>query len=106
MTLLNVLMDLKKCCNHPFLFDSAEDSYRGAGAGGGDEATRLVVTSGKMVLLDKLLTRLKATGHRVLIFSQASRLAAAQPLLPSRREHAQQQHGGRGANACEWNVPS
>eukprot|EP00889_Picochlorum_renovo_P004459 jgi/Picre1/31489/NNA_006841.t1 len=30
----------------------------------------LVVTSGKMVLLDKLLGRLKETGHRVLIFSQ------------------------------------
>jgi chromodomain-helicase-DNA-binding protein 1 len=31
---------------------------------------RLVVASGKMVLLDKLLRRLKDTGHRVLIFSQ------------------------------------
>ena len=31
---------------------------------------RLILTSGKMVLLDKLLKRLKETGHRVLIFSQ------------------------------------
>ena len=31
---------------------------------------RLILTSGKMVLLDKLLRRLKETGHRVLIFSQ------------------------------------
>lgn len=31
---------------------------------------RLIVTSGKMVLLDKLVRRLRATGHRVLIFSQ------------------------------------
>ena len=30
---------------------------------------RLVRTSGKMVLLDKLLTRLKTAGHRVLLFS-------------------------------------
>jgi hypothetical protein len=31
---------------------------------------RLVRTSGKMVLLDKLMRRLRETGHRVLIFSQ------------------------------------
>lgn len=31
---------------------------------------RLVVASGKMVLLDKLMRRLKETGHRVLVFSQ------------------------------------
>ncbi len=24
VTLLNIIMDLKKCCNHPFLFESAE----------------------------------------------------------------------------------
>lgn len=35
---------------------------------------RLIVPSGKMVLLDKLLRRLKATGHRVLIFSQMVRV--------------------------------
>ncbi len=33
-----------------------------------------VMNSGKMVLLDKLLARLKAYGHRVLIFSQMVRL--------------------------------
>jgi chromodomain-helicase-DNA-binding protein 1 len=31
---------------------------------------RLIVTSGKMVLLDKLVRRLRASGHRVLVFSQ------------------------------------
>jgi SNF2 family DNA or RNA helicase len=29
---------------------------------------------GKLILLDKLLTRLKQTGHRVLIFSQMVRM--------------------------------
>jgi hypothetical protein len=29
VSLLNVLGELKKCCNHPFLFESAEDNYRG-----------------------------------------------------------------------------
>jgi chromodomain-helicase-DNA-binding protein 1 len=32
------------------------------------------MNSGKMVLLDKLLTKLKEDGHRVLIFSQMVRL--------------------------------
>jgi chromodomain-helicase-DNA-binding protein 1 len=32
------------------------------------------MNAGKMVLLDKLLMRLKADGHRVLIFSQMVRL--------------------------------
>ena len=32
------------------------------------------MNSGKMVLLDKLLTKLKTDGHRVLIFSQMVRL--------------------------------
>lgn len=36
---------------------------------------RLVRTSGKMVLLDKLMRRLRETGHRVLIFSQVCCLA-------------------------------
>ena len=69
VTLLNIISDLKKCCNHPFLFESAEEEYKGRG----DESNqidRLVRTSGKMVLLDKLLRRLKTSGHRVLLFSQ------------------------------------
>jgi chromodomain-helicase-DNA-binding protein 1 len=68
VTLLNIISDLKKCCNHPFLFESAEEEYKGR-----DETSmidRLVRTSGKMVLLNKLLTRLKKAGHRVLLFSQ------------------------------------
>lgn len=31
---------------------------------------RVVTSSGKMMLLDRLLTRLFATGHKVLVFSQ------------------------------------
>lgn len=30
MSLLNIIGELKKCCNHPFLFESAEDNYRGS----------------------------------------------------------------------------
>ncbi len=28
--MLNVIGELKKCCNHPFLFESAEEGYRGS----------------------------------------------------------------------------
>jgi chromodomain-helicase-DNA-binding protein 1 len=74
VTLLNIIMDLKKCCNHPFLFESARENYNTIPIEGGSDVDRLVVTSGKMVLLDKLLRRLKETGHRVLIFSQMVRV--------------------------------
>lgn len=75
VTLLNIIMDLKKCCNHPFLFESARENYNTIPMeGGGSDVDRLVVTSGKMVLVDKLLRRLKETGHRVLIFSQMVRV--------------------------------
>lgn len=56
MRLLNVLMQLRKCCNHPYLFDGAEP--------GPPYTTdlHLVVNSGKMVVLDKLLPKLKEQG--------------------------------------------
>ncbi|KAK9788572.1 hypothetical protein WJX73_002856 [Symbiochloris irregularis] len=73
VSLLNIITELKKCCNHPFLFDSAESDFRGS-EGDVNAVDRLTVTSGKMVLLDKLLRRLKETGHRVLIFSQMVRV--------------------------------
>ncbi|PSC73016.1 CHROMATIN REMODELING 5 [Micractinium conductrix] len=74
LSLLNIITELKKCCNHPFLFQSAEEEYRLRSGGDDDVATRLVVTSGKMVLLDKLLRRLHETKHRVLLFSQMVRV--------------------------------
>ena len=35
---------------------------------------RLISTCGKMVVLDKMLRRLRADGHKVLIFSQFQRV--------------------------------
>jgi superfamily II DNA or RNA helicase len=66
--LANIAMQLRKCCNHPYLFDGAEP---------GPPFTNdfhLVSSAGKMVLLDKLLAKLKANGSRVLLFSQMSRM--------------------------------
>lgn len=69
-SLLNIMMELKKASNHPFLFPSAEDRIL-AGADSRDEQLKALITSsGKMMLLDQLLTKMKKDGHRVLIFSQ------------------------------------
>ncbi|TYI38841.1 hypothetical protein ES332_A02G056700v1 [Gossypium tomentosum] len=66
--LLNIAMQLRKCCNHPYLFQGAEP---GPPYTTGDH---LVTSAGKMVLLDKLLPKLKERDSRVLIFSQMTRL--------------------------------
>ncbi|KAF3914445.1 hypothetical protein AA313_de0201114 [Arthrobotrys entomopaga] len=66
--LLNIVMQLRKCCNHPYLFDGAEPGPPYTT----DE--HLVFNCGKMVVLDKLLKRMQEKGSRVLIFSQMSRL--------------------------------
>jgi SWI/SNF-related matrix-associated actin-dependent regulator of chromatin subfamily A member 5 len=65
--LLNIVMQLRKCCNHPYLFEGAEPGPPYTT----DE--HLVDNAGKMIMLDKLLKRMKAQGSRVLIFSQMSR---------------------------------
>ena len=67
---VHTAMELKKAANHPFLFDGAEVKTDSA-----EETLKgLVMNSGKMVLLDKLLARLRSDGHRVLIFSQMVRM--------------------------------
>jgi SNF2 family DNA or RNA helicase len=69
--LLNIMMQLRKVCNHPFLIKGAQDKLM---AEEFDDPKRrlehLVESSGKLVLVDKLLPKLKADGHKVLIFSQ------------------------------------
>ncbi|KAI8993671.1 SNF2 family N-terminal domain-containing protein [Pilobolus umbonatus] len=63
---LNIAIELKKASNHPYLFPDAEKLSTSRI----EQLKGLIENSGKMVLLDKLLTRLKSDGHRVLIFSQ------------------------------------
>jgi len=73
-SLSNIVMQLRKCCNHPFLLKGVEAETRTAQnitfSDYSSEADFLVKASGKLVLLDKLLPKLKEGGHRVLIFSQ------------------------------------
>ncbi|EXJ60262.1 adenosinetriphosphatase [Cladophialophora yegresii CBS 114405] len=66
--LLNIVMQLRKCCNHPYLFEGAEPGPPYTT----DE--HLIYNSGKMIILDKILARMKEEGSRVLIFSQMSRV--------------------------------
>lgn len=68
---LNIMMELKKCCNHCYLIKPPEENefYNRQ-----EGLQHLIRSSGKLVLLDKLLVRLKERGHRVLIFSQMVRM--------------------------------
>ena len=108
--LMNIQMELRKCCNHPYLVNGVEDleemtlegkmkdearlsgiknpsqSFMGAAKKKSHKNAidkeyqrrrmeeNIIPTSGKMVLLDKLLPKLKAEGHKVLIFSQMVRM--------------------------------
>ncbi|MEQ2161921.1 choline dehydrogenase 2, partial [Goodea atripinnis] len=93
---LNIVMELKKCCNHSFLIKQPEEgegetqleslqvclilNFLQLQASPQDPSATdarcfaLVRGSGKLVLLDKLLTRLRERGNRVLIFSQMVRM--------------------------------
>uniref|UniRef100_A0A452QM02 Chromodomain helicase DNA binding protein 3 n=1 Tax=Ursus americanus TaxID=9643 RepID=A0A452QM02_URSAM len=73
VSLLNIMMDLKKCCNHPYLFPVAamESPKLPSGA---YEGGALIKASGKLMLLQKMLRKLKEQGHRVLIFSQMTKM--------------------------------
>ena len=68
-SLNNLAMQLRKCCNHPFLLTGVETEVRNQQPNV-NVVDLLVNASGKFVLLDKLLPRLKADGHRILLFSQ------------------------------------
>ena len=72
-SLLNIMMDLKKCCNHPYLFPAASEEAP-LGPGGNYEINGLTKAAGKLVLLQKMMRILKDQGHRVLIFSQMTRM--------------------------------
>ncbi|CEJ95088.1 Putative SNF2 family chromodomain-helicase DNA-binding protein [[Torrubiella] hemipterigena] len=69
-SLLNIMMELKKISNHPYMFPGAEERVLAGSTRREDQIKGLITSSGKMMLLDQLLTKMKKDGHRVLIFSQ------------------------------------
>jgi len=70
--LMNTIMQLRKLCNHPFMFREVEESYARHIGSPTDIITGpdIFRASGKFELLDRVLPKLKATGHRVLMFCQ------------------------------------
>lgn len=66
--LLNVLMQLKKVCNHPYLFEGVEP---GPPFFDGDH---IIEASMKFRVLDHLIPRLLSENCKILIFSQMTRL--------------------------------
>ncbi|XP_041811120.1 chromodomain-helicase-DNA-binding protein 4a isoform X1 [Chelmon rostratus] len=73
VSLLNVVMDLKKCCNHPYLFPAAAIEAPKMPNGMYD-GSALTKAAGKLLLLQKMMRKLKEGGHRVLIFSQMTKM--------------------------------
>jgi chromodomain-helicase-DNA-binding protein 1 len=73
VSLINIVVELKKCSNHGYLTKPPDDSVEYS-LSREERLQNLLRGSGKLLLLDKLLVRLKETGHRVLIFSQMVRM--------------------------------
>jgi len=101
-------MELKKAANHPFLFDGAE-----VRSDNREETLKgLVMSSGKMVLLDKLLKKLRDDGHRVLIFSQMVRMLDILSDYMSLRNYTHQRLDGtvssdvRKKSIAHFNAPN
>lgn len=66
--LLNVLMQLKKVCNHPYLFDKVEPGPPFV------DGEHIIENSMKFKVLDSLIPKLLNQGCKILIFSQMTRL--------------------------------
>ncbi|KYO27318.1 hypothetical protein Y1Q_0021242 [Alligator mississippiensis] len=77
--LVNTMMELRKCCNHPYLIKGAEEKILGefrethSPTAPDFHLQAMIHSAGKLVLIDKLLPKMKAGGHKVLIFSQMVR---------------------------------
>lgn len=69
-------MQLRKICQHPFLFDSVEDKISPSGF----IDDKIIRSSGKLELLNRILPKFFATGHRVGV-SMPSYLALANTSL-------------------------
>eukprot|EP00063_Salmo_salar_P096253 XP_014071088.1 PREDICTED: chromodomain-helicase-DNA-binding protein 1-like [Salmo salar] len=65
--LLNILMQLRKCVDHPYLFNGVEPEPFEMGE-------HLIQASGKLCLLDSMLAYLHQGGHHILLFSQMTRM--------------------------------
>ena len=62
----NIMMQLRKCCNHPYLIECPLDQETVLRKV--DE--QLITSCGKMMLLDRMLPELKQRGHKVPVLLQ------------------------------------
>ena len=120
--LTNLHMELRKCCNHPYLIRGVEERQQwddaavvadaadaAAAAGGGAptqvRGSQLIAASGKLVFLNKLLPKLRAEGHRVLIFSQMVRmLDILEDYLASQEMSCERLDGGTSGNERQASI--
>jgi len=74
--LMNTIMQLRKLCNHPFMFQHIEESFARHLGLPSDvvNGPNLFRASGKFELLDRIFPKLKRTGHRILLFCQMTQL--------------------------------
>ena len=72
--LINLEVQLRKCCNHPWLIEGTIEREGVDELDNDEYCKRMIEASGKMVLLDKLLAKLEREGHKVLIFSQMRKM--------------------------------
>lgn len=72
--LLNLVMQLRKCCNHPYLLPNAEPYPIQNGE-------HVVYASNKLIALDKLLCEIIPKGHKVIVFSQFTKYSSFSLLL-------------------------
>ncbi|KAK4683794.1 ATP-dependent helicase STH1/SNF2, partial [Tremellales sp. Uapishka_1] len=68
--LQNALMQLRKICNHPFVFREVDEDF----TVGTNIDEQIMRTAGKFELLDRILPKLFATGHKCLIFFQMTEI--------------------------------
>ncbi|CAM0913347.1 unnamed protein product [Alopecurus aequalis] len=68
----NSVMELRNICNHPYLSQLHVEEIEGHLPR--HYLPSIVRLCGKLEMLDRLLPKLKATGHRVLLFSTMTRL--------------------------------
>lgn len=68
--LSNMIMQLRKLCNHPFVFEEVESAINPSKVNN-DTLWR---TAGKFELLDRLLPKFFRSGHKVLLFFQMTQI--------------------------------
>jgi len=73
VSLLNIMMELKKCANHPYLLPGPAEEAPLA-PNGLFEINQMIKSCGKLTLMTKMLKKLKEQGHRVLVFSQMTKM--------------------------------